>query len=172
LKIKIFFLIFLFYSSYCLSSNIRVVNLNQLIDNNKQLQLFISLIEEDQKLHRKNFKKTEDLLLSELEKIEDLKLILDDVELNNEMNNYNINLQNFNTKIKIFNDHYENQINVLKNNILSEIIKLLKKFSIDNQIDLILDSNNYILSSNSIDITSLIQEELNNINFDTSFEKF
>ena len=88
------------------------------------------------------------------------------------MNIYNSNLQNFNIKISNFNDHYENQINIIKNNILLEIINLLKKFSLDNEIDLILDSNNYILSSNSIDITSLIQTELNKINIDINFEKY
>ncbi len=169
---KIIFFILLFYSSCSFSSNIRVVNLEYLIENNNNLKIMISKIEEDQKSHRKNFQKTENQLFSNLEEIEELKLILDEDELAKEMDVYNTNLQNFQLKIKKFNDHYENQISLIKNKILSEIINILKKYSQDNQIDLILDSNNYILSTNSIDITNIIEKELNSINFDISFENY
>ena len=169
---KIIFFILLFYSSCSFSSNIRVVNLEYLIENNNNLKIMISKIEEDQKSHRKNFQKTENQLFSNLEEIEELKLILDEDELAKEMDVYNTNLQNFQLKIKKFNDHYENQISLTKSKILSEIINILKKYSQDNQIDLILDSNNYILSTNSIDITNIIEKELNSINFDISFENY
>lgn len=134
-------------------------------------QLLIS-IEKDQVKHKSNFKELESKLEEELKNIDNLKLILDNDGLENEINIYNQNLKNFNYEIKKFNDHYESQINNLKNIILKKIIEIIKKYSLDNQIDLILDSNSYILSSNSIDITEIMQEELNNLNFDINFEKY
>ena len=55
---------------------------------------------------------------------------------------------------------------------MTQVLEILRKYSLDNQIDLILDANNYILSSNSINITNLIIDELNKIEFDTSFEEY
>ena len=48
----------------------------------------------------------------------------------------------------------------------------MKNYALDNQIDLILDSNNYILSSNNINITNVIVDEINKIKFNRSIEKF
>ena len=81
-------------------------------------------------------------------------------------------LNDFNIEVKNFNSHYDNQINSLKSQILDFTLEILKKYSLDNQIDLILDSNNYILSNNSIDITNILLDEINKKKFNISFEKF
>ncbi len=172
MKIKIIFLFFIFYSFNCYSTNIRVVNLQQLIEQNDEMKQLLISIEKDQVKHKSNFRELESKLEEELKNIDNLKLILDNDALDNEINIYNQNLQNFNYEIKKFNDHYESQINNLKNIILKKIIEIIKKYSLDNQIDLILDSNSYILSSNSIDITEIMQEKLNTLNFDINFEKY
>ena len=78
----------------------------------------------------------------------------------------------FNQEISKFNNHYEAQVNILKNNILNKILEILKKYSLNNKIDLILDSNNYILSSNSINITDLIIELSNEKKIEMNFEKY
>jgi len=173
LKINIIFSILLFfYSLNLFAANIRVVDLQILIDKNKDLEILISNIEKDQIKFRDNFKLTENKLQLELERIDELKLILDNAELKKEINKYNQELNKFNLLIEKFNNHYENQINKLKNKILEKILEILKKYSSENKIDLILDTNSYILSSNSINITNLILDDLNKINFDTSFEQF
>ena len=51
-------------------------------------------------------------------------------------------------------------------------MEILKKYSEDNQIDLVLDSKNYVLSSNSINITDLILEQVNKKNIEINFEKY
>jgi Skp family chaperone for outer membrane proteins len=68
--------------------------------------------------------------------------------------------------------HYDSQINDLKNNILNITLDVLKNYSDENKIDLILDSNNYILSSNSINITNVIKEQVNKKKLEISFEKY
>ena len=129
-------------------------------------------IKKDQEEHKNNFKLEESNLESEFKRIEKLNLILEPSELEKEIENYNLELNNFNKKIENFNLHYDKQINNLKNKIINIIIDTLKKYSEDNKIDLILDSNNYILSSNSINITSLIKDEVNKKKIEISFEKY
>ena len=168
----IFTLFILFLSSSLFATNIRVIDLESLIDNNENFILFLSELNKDQKLHTENFTIVEKDLQSDLVKLEELKLILDDSEINIRLNDYNNKLNDFNIEIQKFNIHYENQIKLVRNLLLQEILEILKKYSLDNKIDLILDSNNYILSNNSINITKYIQEQLNNINLDISFEKY
>ena len=172
IKIFVALIIFFSYSNALKATNIRVVDLKNIIDNHPILFDFLQLIKIDQDKHRKNFSIQEKELEAEFEKIQQLKLILDKDELDREINNYNEKLNNFNLNIENFNFHYEKQISNLKNEILSEIIELLKKYSINNQIDLILDSNNYILSTNAINISDIILEKSNKIKIETNFEKF
>ena len=101
-----------------------------------------------------------------------MNLILEPSVLEKEIENYNIKLNSFNETIKNFNLHYDKQINNLKNKIVGIILDELKKYSEDNKIDLILDSNNYILSSNAINITDLILDQVNKKNIEISFEKY
>ncbi len=173
MKIFYIFTIFIFLlPNYLFATNIRVIDLESLIDNNENFILFLSELNNDQKLHTENFTIVEKDLKNDLEKLEELKLILDDSEINKRLNAYNNKLNNFNIEIQKFNIHYENQIKLVRNLLLQEILEILKKYSLDNKIDLILDSNNYILSNNSINITNYIQKQLNNINLDISFEKY
>ena len=171
LIISIFFVsIFCTYNAY--PTSIRVVNLNLLIENNEYLNKLIENIEEEQIVYKNKFNENEEYLKNKLDELDELRLILDDSELENEINLYNQELNDFNIKINSFNNHYENQINQFKNKILQSIIEILKKYSLDNEIDLILDSNSYILSTNSINITELISKELSKLNFNISFEKY
>ena len=173
MKIKIvFFLLFYFYSFSTNATSIRVLDLQYIIDNHKDVINLIAKIENDQISYRDQFKQKEKELELELKKINDLKLILEKTELDKEVNIYNAKLNEYNLQIEKFNFYYENQINILKNILLKKTLEIIKKYSLDNQIDLILDSNNYILSINSINITNMVLDKLNNINFDIKFEKF
>ena len=65
---KILFIFFTIFSFSLNGTEIRVVNIKYLIDNNNDLITFISKIEEDQIIHRENFKNTEINLNSDLKK--------------------------------------------------------------------------------------------------------
>ena len=144
----------------------------KIIENNANILLLYDLINTDQISHKENFKKEELILQNELTRIENLNLILEPAELEKEIVEYNKKLNSFNNKIEKFNFHYELQITNLKNKIVDIVLEILKKYSEDNQIELILDSTNYILSSNSINITDLIEEKVNNKKIEINFEKY
>ena len=171
IRIALTFIIILFCSS-AFSTNIRVLDFQQVIESNPSLFLLYEKIEKDQETHKENFNNKELNLESEFKRIEKLNLILDPSELEKEIENYNLKLNNFNETIKNFNLHYDKQINNLKNKIINIILDDLKKYSEDYKIDLILDSNNYILSSNSINITDLIMDQVNKQKIEISFEKY
>ena len=165
-------LIIIIFSSAASSTNIRVLDFQNIIENNINLSLLYEKIENDQITHKEKFKKIELSLQNELDRIEKLNLILEPSELEKEIENYNMQLNNFNDTIKKFNLHYDVQINSLKNKIINIILDELKKFSEDNKVDLILDSNNYILSTNSINITNLIKDQVNIKKIEINFEKY
>ena len=169
-----FFLTFIFiiFSSNAFPTNIRVLDFQNVIENNTNLFLLYEKIEKDQKVYKEKFNNEELILESEFKRIEKLNLILDPSELEKEIEDYNSKLKNFNDNIEKFNAHYDQQINNLKNKIINTILDALRQYSEDNEIDLILDSNNYILSSNSINITSIIKEQVNKQKIEISFEKY
>ena len=168
------FLIFIFisFSTNAFSTNIRVLDFQHIIENNINISILYDKIDKDQIFHKENFKKEELNLKNELDRIEKLKLILESAELEKEIDNYNNQLNNFNDKIQKFNLHYEVQINNFKNRIVNIILEILKQYSEDNKIDLVLDSNNYVLSSNSINITDIIKDKVNNKSIEINFEKY
>ena len=170
-KILLTFIIITFSSS-AFSTNIRVLDFQKIIENNTSLFLLYEKIEKDQFAHKEKFNNQELNLENEYKRIEKLNLILEPSELEKEIENYNFKLNNFNETIKDFNLHYDKQINNLKNKIINIILDVLKKYSEDNKIDLILDSNNYILSTNSINITNLIEDQVNKKKIEINFEKY
>lgn len=173
MKIKIFFFFIYFFScSTASSTNIRVIDFQKIINNNSDLIFLYEQIEKDQQKYKLKFKNEELILKNDLEKIEKLNLILEPAEIEEEIENYNNKLENFNKKIEKFNLHYEIQINDFKDKLIEAILDIIKKYSLNNNIDLILDSNNYILSNNSINITEIIIELLNKKKIESNFEKY
>jgi Skp family chaperone for outer membrane proteins len=165
-------LIFFFFTFNVFATNIRVLDFQKIIENNINISILYEQINKDQKSHKQKFEKEELNLQSELDRIEKLNLILEPAELEKEIAIYNVKLNNFNSQIEKFNLHYEIQINNLKNTIINTILEVLKEYSEDNKIDLVLDSKNYILSSNSINITDLIEAQVSSKKIEINFEKY
>ena len=98
-----------------------------------------------------------------LNDIESSKLLLENSEINKLIDEYNIKLNEFNNNVEKFNFHYQEQIIFIRNKILKQIIVLAEKYAKNNNIDLVLDSNHYLIASNEINITNFIKKELNEI---------
>ena len=146
--------------------------MNILIENSNSLKNLYSKIIKDQNKYSDLFKEEESNLKKKLSEINDLKMILNTDELDKEILDYNKILNNFNSKVENFNSYYDKQINKQKNILINKIIEILKDYSLQNKIDLILDENNYILSSNLINITDLILVKLNNVNTEINFKEY
>ena len=162
----------LLITNYTFSSNIAVVNIDTIIENNKNYKEILEKLEDNQDKHLKNFINTEKKLDEMLLEIEESKLIVDEAEINKLILDYNNRLSKYTNLVEKFNLHYQNQILIIREIILENIILLLENYATDKNMDLILDSRSYLIASNSLDITEYINKELNKIELDLSFEEF
>ena len=172
---KIFFFILLFFiilSTNLYSQNISVVNIQYLIDSNPNYNEILKKIEQSQDKHLQKFKKKEIELKKLLDDIENSKLILNENEIKLQIDNYNTLLTDYTNHIEEFNTHYQNQIIIIRENILKEIIVLLEEYAIENSIELVFDSTTYLIASNSLDITNIINNKLIQKNLDLEYKDF
>ena len=170
-----YIIIFLFInilSPKIFSQTIAIVNVQTLIDNNKIYQKILKDIEINQDKYLKDFNLMENELSAKMNEIEEAKLILSEEEINKQIEDYNNQLSQFSIKIEEFNFHYQNEIIKIREVILKEILKLLEKYALENSVDLILDSTTYLIASNSLDITTDINSELEKLNFNLEYKDF
>ena len=172
-KINFFYILFLLiFPNVIYASKIGVVNIDILIEKNNSYIEVVKKIEKSQEKYLKDFNQIEIKLQKMLDELESSKLILNEEETNKSIFEYNKELEAFTELIDKFNNHYQNQLLNIKNQILREIIKLLEKYAIDQNIELILDSTSYLIASNALDITDVINTELNKLRIDLNFEEF
>ncbi len=171
----IYIIIFFFINilpSISFSQSIAIVNVQSLIDNNQIYKKILKDIEINQQKYLKDFDIKENELKIILKEIEQSELILSDDEMSIKIENYNNQLSKFTILIEEFNLHYQNQIINIREVILNEILKLLEKYAIENSVDIILDSNTYLIASNSLDITNNIYIELEKLNLNLEYKNF
>ena len=168
-------IIFLFFNIFSLNifaQTIAIINLNYLIDNNSEYISILKKIEIDQQIYLENFNIKENELKNKLDEIEESKLILTDKEINSQIEQYNNDLNNFSILVEKFNSHYQNQIINIREFLIKQIVLLIQKYANENNVDLVLDSTSYLIASNSLDITSYINEELNKIDLNLEYTNF
>ena len=166
------FICIIFLSKNVFAQTIAVVNIQSLIDNNFYYKEIMKDMEINQEKYLEKFEIKEKELSDKLKDLEQSKLILNEIEINTQIDNYNEELTAFTLTVEEFNLHYQNQVINIKEIILKEIFILLEKYAIENQVDLILGSASYLIASNSIDITNSINEKLQNINLKLEYSNF
>ena len=108
-----------------------------------------------------NFKLKEEKLNKQNDEIENSKLILNDVEIQALINDYNITISAFQSEINEFNNHMNNKIEVNRNIMIKIIAEITTNLSIEGNFQLVLSENNYFLASDEINISEKVIEELN-----------
>ena len=168
----IYLILLILITKNALGINIVVIDVEKLINTNKEYLDILKKIDNNQIKYSSLFKENEIALENLLNEINESKMILNEEELNNLINNYNYELNEFNNKVENYNLYFQDQIISIRKIILKEIIELAEKYAKDNQVDLILDSTNYLIASNGINITTIIEEMLNDINLKLEFKHF
>ena len=171
IKYFIFFYIII-YNNNALSSKIAVINLQELINKNKDFIVIMEKIFDEKKIFEKEYEKENLNINREYNEINDSRLILSESELNNKIYEYNNKVEILSLEINDFNEHYQNEIEKIKEKIINIIIDLCKKYADENKIDLIFDSTSYLLASNTIDITTFIMEKLDKTNIKLEYKIF
>ena len=173
IRFQILLIGFLFLFPHKLYSiNISVIDIDFLINNNSDYLSLLKKIDDGQKEYLEYFSLTENKLDNLKKEIDESKIILNETETNELINSYNEELNNFTNLVDNFNQHYQNEIIRIRKIIFEEIIVLLEKYAKNNNVDLVLDSTSYIMASNSINITNILEEELKNINLNLELKNF
>ena len=160
------------YSTNLFATKIFVIDVEKLINENMYYKKFMEEIEKNQISETNELNLIEKEIVDLQNEIEQSKLILDQNEINKLIEDYNIKLNKFNILIESYNLHYQNEIINKRKIVLKEIIVLVEKFAKDNNIDIVLDSNNYLVASNSINITEDIELKLKNLELKLDLKKF
>jgi len=166
------FICIVFLSKIVFAQTIAVVNIQSLIDKNIYYKEIMKDMEINQEKYKEKFELKEKELSYKLKDLEQSKLILNEIEINAQIDNYNEELTAFTITVEEFNLHYQNQVINIREIILKEIFILLEKYAIENQVDIILDSASYLIASNSIDVTDNIKNKLQNINLKLEYINF
>ena len=162
----------LLYNFNIFAQTIAIVNIQYLIDNNPIYLKTLKEIELNQDSYLIDFENKENDFKTNLKKIEDSKLILNQNEINLQIDEYNNELTKFSELVDEFNSHYQYQIFKIRETVLEKIIVLLEEYANENNVDIILDSTSYLIASNSLDISEIIKNSLNKLNFKLEFENF
>jgi len=168
----IFFIIIFFFTTKVYSTNVAVIDINFLINNSIHFVEISKKINNSQIEYKDQFKNIEQNLYKKKDELEDLKLILNDDEFNIKKDEYYKEVSEFENDVTNFNKHYENEIINIKNIIFSKISELIQNYAAENQIDLILDKNQYLISAEKINISETIFIELNESIIDLEFAQY
>ena len=167
--IKFFFLIFIIFSDALIASNIATINIEYLISKNKDYTLYINDLENKKNNIEKKINNNKNILLDNQRSILDSRVLLSESEFDKKINLNMKLIEDFKIKVDNLNILLNQNLDDNKSIIINEIIYLTNEYAKINNLDLILNENNYFISSKDIDISEKIMLMLDkkkiNLNF-------
>ena len=155
--------IFLFFSFNVYAQKIATFKFQLILENLKTYNEFKIQINEFKKKKFIELKKEEEILTIKQNEISDSRILLSESEylkISSEFNELKIDFEN---KVNILNNYLKENIELNEKLILNEIIQIVKKIAVENNIDIIFFDEQYFLASDKVDISDIIYNELNNI---------
>ena len=170
IKICSIIVIFTLCTANVYATKVAVIDINFLIDNSIHFNEISKKISSSQIQAKETFKNIEQNLLKIKSELEDSKLILSNEEFNLKKEEYYKKVSKFEENVSNFNDHYENEIIKIKNIIFSTITELVQKYASENEIELIIEKNQYLIAAETININEVIFAKLNETNLELNFK--
>jgi len=165
------FIIFFFLITYNLKAEtIGTINFQKIYAESLSFNNFIDEINVFKEEKLKIFTTLENNLKKEKEKLESFKLILSNDEYIKKVKLYEKNIQNYKKEVDLVNNEIYQKIEKGKNFIKNDVINIVQKLAVDQNISIIFDANDYVIAINDIDLTKQVVEilnaNLNNIEFE------
>jgi Skp family chaperone for outer membrane proteins len=129
-----------------------------------QFSEFLSLLSKKKNEYENLINELEKNLVNEKKKLDESKIILNQKKLEPLIEEYYKNISNFEYKVDDINLYLSKLFDFNKQIIINEIIEISKSISIKKNIDVILDNNNYFIANDTIDISDIVIQDLNNKN--------
>ena len=117
-------------------------------------------------------KNVEELLISKKRDIEESKILLSEIKYLSKISEFNEQKKIFEEKVFKLNNYLKENIEVNEKIILNEVINIVKKISIENNIDIVLSDEQYFLTSDVVDISGQIYNNLNNLDILLQLSKY
>ena len=168
MRIILFFILFI-YSFNIKATNVGTIDFENIINSNKYFIDFLDKINNININKENDFIEYENKLKNLQEDIEDLSSILSEDDLKIKINDYNRELEKYDILINDHNEIINYNIEFNRKIIINEIRIILEKIMEKNDIDIIFDKNNYIMSIKKIDLSDKIIQELNNIELNLKY---
>ena len=161
MKLFSFFLFIIIYSTSINSTEIATFKLSYIIDNSLEFNEFINILDTLKTTMQNELLEDENELIDEKSKIEESKIIFSETEYNQQIEDFNSLADSFKEKFDEFNNHINMNIEKNKKILIDEIVEITKILSLNNNIDIILNEDQYFLATDNMDISNLIIEVLN-----------
>ena len=165
MKIIIFALFFLINFNL-FSQEIRTIDLIKIINDNKQYNNFLDLLDFKKKKVEANIADKEKNILMNEKFIENNKLIINTNDLNERIELLSQEYLELESYMNKYNYYFDKNMNINKNILLNIVAEICKNLSILDKIDIILDKSNYFIASNHIDLTEVVLIKIDNIDIE------
>ena len=169
-----FLFLLLFFLFTPLSSNatdISTIRLSYIINNSLEFKYFLEKLEELKINLFDELKINEEFIENKREELENSKLILNEEEYSKLLESFNIESSKHIKNIDLYEDILNNNMNKNKKIIINEISQILNEYAKKNSIDLILNEDQYFISSSNNDISDIIIKILNEKKLNLSIKK-
>ena len=172
MRIFIFLIFFCIFSYHSQAINIATFQYSQILKNSVQYKEFQNELNIFKEKIFIELRKEEEKLLKKNNEIEDSKVILTKSEYEKKILEFNIEKNNFESKVDKYNNYIQSNLEFNENIILNEIFQIVEKIVIENKIDLVLNENQYYLSSDGINISNIITLKLNKTKLELMLKDF
>lgn len=143
------------------STNIAVINIDFILSETNDYQKFIKKLEDKKNTIQKNLKEFENQLINKDKELKSSSLLYSQKELEDKYIEYNNEVKTFQQTVENHNLYFNRNYEHNKNIVIKQVVLIVRDLSIENNFELILQQNNYFLSSDNIDISSKVVELIN-----------
>ena len=170
-----YFIIVFILCLYAFNVNSQKIATFQFLLIIENLKVYNDFTDQLNKFKEKKFdelKKEEELLIAKKKDIEESKLLLSEIKYLSKISEFNDQKKIFEKKVIKLNNYLKKNIDINEDKILKEIINIVKKISMENSIDIVLSDEQYFLTSDAIDISGQIYNNLNNLNITLQLSQY
>ena len=173
MKIFTFLIILCLQGFDILAEEIATIKISYLIKNSTEYNTFINKLESEKILFNDTIKNEEQILKDRELEINESIFLLSEEEYNNQINIFNEKVKIYQEKIEKYNYFLDKNIDINQKTIIDEIFLIVKDISIKNNIKLVLNEDQYFISSEKNDISQLVLSQLNSkkLNLEIIYEK-
>tara|TARA_Y100000590_G_C15572770_1_gene959252 strand:+ start:56 stop:574 length:519 start_codon:yes stop_codon:yes gene_type:complete len=161
LKLIIYFFTFVFFSLNINAQNIATIRLSYIINNSNEFQTFLIKLDKIKSKYFDELKNEEKQLEKRKIEIENSKILFNEDEYSKLVNIFDDNANKYLIKVEKIENYLNNNIKINEKIILKTISLIIEEYSQKNKLDVILNEDQYFISSGSLDISDIIIEELN-----------